>query len=202
MSNQSTKAKRFKALVKALRIAMTIIGWTCAATACLGALAAATIAFIPSQDLGAYGQARPSADAPRAAVNLKILDFELDVEPGMPRQPIILASLLACLPYLAWTGLVAFLLGTMLKRAEAGIPFHADNAKTLGWLALAAICKPAAGMIGGNASKAVLNAGLGLDLGYVFNYDISALLGGLLILVLAGVFRYGAELQHDLDGTV
>lgn len=95
-------------------------------------------------------------------------------------------------------------LGRIIDSVSAGEPFHADNAHRLsrmGWLSVGAhvIAVILAGLSKWFKPFAE-KAGDHLDLG--FNVELTGILLTLILFILARVFKRGAEMREELEGTV
>jgi len=189
------KAIAFKRTSRVLAQCMQVLGWFLLAAAGIALIGSLITALLPSDILGRLREGQ-------AGKRLKILDSEFELPPGTPHKPIVLSILLTILPMCVWTGAVSLLIAGILGLVGAGRPFDNSNARRLSWLAVLAALEPLMEMAAGLAGKGVLAAALGLHSSIAVSGNVSWSLVLLLLLVLSGVFRYGAELQSDVDATV
>lgn len=125
----------------------------------------------------------------------------VSVNVGESSGNVTLAAVLAML-FGAAVGeaLIALLFGQMykvLKSAEDGSPFRAENVRrveNIGWLAIAL---PVVGLI-----TSVLVKLLGSPDAFEISVDLTSAVMGLLVLCLSQFFARGVELEQDVDGLV
>lgn len=118
----------------------------------------------------------------------------------------VLAILLAIegLLYIAFRFLLE--LRGIIRSVDAGDPFQPENADRLsrmGWLTVAAygVALPV-GVLAGWIQRVTERAGGELDFNSDFNIDGGGILLILVLFILARVFRQGAAMRADLEGTV
>ncbi|EEG78935.1 DUF2975 domain-containing protein [Dethiobacter alkaliphilus] len=127
---------------------------------------------------------------------------EQSTDPGVSRT-VVAGILYSVVVYSAVYGLVLFFLSGVLKSVEKGTPFIRQNARRLTSIGIVFIVGSVfAGVTQAAAAYAIIQA---LDLAALsVNYSVNSnmILTGLLMLILSGVFRYGAYLQEEYDATL
>lgn len=104
---------------------------------------------------------------------------------------------------LSWS-LILRQLRSILKTVERNRPFTEENARrisVIGWiLVVGSVVFSVAKAIAGEVAVRALDVVPGMTV--TFQWDVSLALAGFCLLILAGVFRYGAYLQEEYDTTV
>jgi hypothetical protein len=104
---------------------------------------------------------------------------------------------------------VVLLVLSFLRRIFAslvdGHPFTMDNARRIRWIAITVLCGEVAGSVVVFITQRYIRSNFesqGLTLNADLALDLSTIFVGLVLLVLAELFRIGSELQIDKDLTV
>ena len=91
----------------------------------------------------------------------------------------------------------------MLREVEEGRPFSQTNAKRLAKMGILLFISSVLYPIGqGVMMNTMINAAGCYDLGVKFSPDTSMIFIGILLFILAGIFRYGSYLQDEYDATL
>lgn len=94
-------------------------------------------------------------------------------------------------------------LTALLRRAESGRPFSPDSAKNLVSMGVILIVSCLAIKVGEQVMLRTIMQITGLsDVSIHFASDSDMILAGILLFVLAGIFKYGKYLQDEYDATV
>lgn len=186
----------FKKLTKMIRIVLQCFYWASIATGVLCLVGFIALQFISDKYLMSNGNAGFTLsldgmiryDAGDKAVNLA----------GVYQSITIMAALLSA-------GLAVFLrqLYTLLKTIEGDTPFTAENTrrlKIMGFILLIyAFLAPGAGVL---VASSMTHAFTAENISVVYSVNINLLFSGFVLLILAGVFRYGSFLQSEYDTTL
>ncbi len=116
---------------------------------------------------------------------------------------IFVAVSMLMISVLSWS-LILRQLRSILKTVERNRPFTEENARrisVIGWiLVVGSVVFSVAKAIAGEVVVRALDVVPGMTV--TFQWDVSLALAGFCLLILAGVFRYGAYLQQEYDTTV
>ncbi len=99
--------------------------------------------------------------------------------------------------------IIIYNLKLILKTVEDDHPFEKNNSKRLLIVAIVFIAGSIiSGITEGITAQAVIDTLKIKNASVVFTINVAMLLTGFLILILAGIFRYGSYLQSEYDTTV
>ncbi len=193
------KVKKFS---KGLRITMNVFFWASIAFITLTVIFAVAIKFLPKEYLSA-----------KYLINNHIsFDFNggLKYFPAQGYLPentdftrVIVSMIGTAFTYCLALSVIFKEIRDILKTVEMGIPFEKENAKRLSRIGSVLI----GGSILFNAMNGLVTVNIIKSLGiknfdFVLSPDLFILFTGLLVLILAGVFKYGSYLQNEYDTTL
>lgn len=119
-------------------------------------------------------------------------------------QTIVTQILFSAAAYACIFGGVLFFLSGILKNVENRLPFAPENARRISAMGVVFLVGSlVTGLAQAITAGSAIHA-LGLTEVMDVNYSINTpmLMNGLLMLILSGIFRYGAYLQEEYDATL
>jgi hypothetical protein len=195
MQNQG--AQSFLRLAQFMRVVAKIIFLFSLIVACLLAVASFIVAFVPAS---AFPSIKAS-DALRFNFGSP-WDVTVKIAAGISYKAIILSFCVAVVPLCAWCAAFFLHVKRILTSVSSGRPFSAASSRSLRSLAAAVGVYPFFLWASTGFLLAVFNAFSIQAPDFKFGYDFTYLVFAGLLLVLAGIFRYGEELQVEADATV
>lgn len=198
-------AKRIKSTAHVLRIFTLICFWASLAAAVLTAGVAIVLQiFSNSNTFTASDYQKIPFLTSGSSIDIgNTLRVNLSELPGADMIHVIIALMITVsicgfimLPFFKQLSL-------MLKSTENGLPFAAENAKRLSVMGIAIIVMSVVYRIGEyitmqSVLKTINAQGMTAQLGI----DTTGILMGVLLLILAGIFKYGSYLQEEYDTTL
>jgi len=193
------KVKRF---AKSLRIVMNVFYWSSVVAIIIAAVLLPLINFLPKDYLTAKHFLNSNA-------SFNFSFNGLQFSPGMSISenadftPVIMSILGFVFIYGFALSVIFKQVRNILKTVETGTPFEKDNTKRLS--------KIGAVLIIGSFLFNAMNGLVTINIiklfewnkySFVYSPDLFILFTGLLILILAGIFNYGAYLQNEYDTTL
>ena len=121
---------------------------------------------------------------------------------GLPIQAVLLAAavvVVACAVVVALAAMILVLVGRIVESARIGDPFVVKNATRLNTIGGLLLASQAVGLVAGIFVSALPKQ---LNLNFDFDVSLSGLFAALLVFVLAQIFRHGAMMREELEGTV
>lgn len=187
---------KFKRLTHSIRIVLQAFYWADIVAGVLCLLGFIALQFIP----GEYLTASENSGFSLTLNGLIRYGVESDnINVGTVYKSItIMAALLS-------VGIAYFLrqLNALMKNVEEGRPFEIENSnrlKVMGFLLLLySFVLPGADML---VASSMVHAFDIDNISVVYSVNISLLISGFVILILAGIFQYGSYLQSEYDTTL
>lgn len=199
--SQKAEVVQTRKMARTVGKIVNFLFWLLVFASVVSACAIVYVALLPAERLeGAAGAGSLSFTEP------KLFTFRVPLESltGAALRTIILviASMLM-ISCTSWSLILKQLLG-ILKTVERNRPFTEENARrisVIGWILVVgsvvfSIVKTVASEVAIRAIDVVPGVTV------TFQWDVSLALAGFCLLILAGVFRYGAYLQQEYDTTV
>jgi len=195
---QNEMKKRAREATRVLRILAQILFWLCVAGAGVCAAGGIVLLFVP----GDFLQGMPGG---RLSIELgDMLVYRL--HEGLSFQDMLplyrVSSFVISVCFLAGVFFI-HQMAQLLKAVEEGRPFTPDNAKRLTIMGLILIAFSIVYRIG---MFLILQTTLNLapipEMDVTLSLDMNGIFVGVLVLVLAAIFRYGSYLQDEYDATV
>lgn len=191
----------FKRLTHVLRVFSQILFWICAAAAVLIGIAAIILLFIPNDKfISVFGN---TGSLVLTLDGIIKYDFKYSAGSSILVKPMFNSILGMAAVSAALMVPIFNQLYKILKTVEEDKPFSIKNASRLSNIGIVLISGSflfkivqyfAASVVMDIINTAVVNVN--------YSVDITMLLIGLMLLVLAGVFKYGCHLQQEYDATV
>jgi hypothetical protein len=197
MLNMAQGAQSFLKLARFMRVVALIIFVFSLVLACLLAVASFVVGLIPSNSFPSTS----STDAFHFDFGSP-LDVAVNVAAGLSYKAIILAFCLGIAPLCVWCAAFFFHVKRILSSVSSGRPFSAASSRSLRSLAVNVGVYPFFIWASTGFLMAVFKAFSVQAPDFKFEYDFTYLVFSGLLLVLAGIFRYGEELQVEADATV
>ena len=203
MKNKNN-AERLKKITRALRLLIQVCFWASLAAAALAAVIGLVLVLFPgiySSFAGAFGYGKGEM-----VIELNdMLRYSIvpDVATAEKMKPAYLVIIFGA----AISGFILapflYQLKSILKSAEDNSPFDAGNAKRLTWMGMLIIVYSIVCQLGKFfALKTILDVVRIPDMTTNYNFDTGWIIMGLLLFILAGIFRYGSYLQEEYDATL
>lgn len=192
------KQEKFKRLATVLHKVMNVLFWVFIVAAVISALGSVVMAFMPA-DYFLSGNTRPLLLSLDNVIKYRLTPPVNRVSLKPIFQTVIVLSTAA---FTIMAILFKNLIG-ILKTVREDRPFARDNANrltTMGVILL--ISSVVANVIRAAMVLAIVNTLNIPNIEVNFSFDLTMLLMGLLLLILAGVFRYGSYLQEEVDSTL
>jgi hypothetical protein len=139
-----------------------------------------------------------------AALHLFAIPLPASVTGGLPIQAVLLAAamvIVACVVIVGLVAVILILVGRIVESASAGDPFVVKNAERLNGIGLLMLAIQVVGLVAHVMVDALPKA-IHAHLNFGFELSLSGLLSALLVFVLAQIFRHGAQMRDELEGTV
>lgn len=139
-----------------------------------------------------------------ASLGLFTIPIPASVTHGLPLQAVLLAGgmvVVACAVVVAMTAIILVLVGRIVDSARAGDPFVIKNANRLNAIGGMLVAIQVVGLVTGIAVSAFPKP-INHDLNFGFDVSLTGLFAALLVFVLAQIFRHGAQMREELEGTV
>lgn len=189
---------RFKKLAIILHTVVRILLWISVVAAVAGVIGSVVMAFIPASyfDTGNTRTLGLTMDS--------VIRYRLD-PPLTPvsLKPVFFTALIASIPAFVILALIFSNLAGILKTVEVEKPFAPENAKRLTVMGVVLLASSVLVNVLQAAVVYVMVTTLditNIDINY--NINTTMLFMGLLLLILAGIFRYGNYLQDEVDSTL
>ncbi len=135
-----------------------------------------------------------------------VIRFDLALNKIHPRQIQIIVGqiLFSVVTYAAIFGAVMFYLSGVLKNVEKRLPFARENARRISSMGLIFLVGSllTSSVQAGTANVVIHALGLTEMMGVNYSINTTMIMTGLLMLILSGIFRYGAYLQEEYDATL
>jgi len=192
---------RFKRLARVVRIIILVTFWVSVVAAGLSGLSALALEFLPD-DLFFY-----SRDGGTMWFTIDgMVKFRLD-SPGVAEVNVkpVLSTILLILPLvLAMLAVILHQLAGILRTVEEDRPFAVENASRLYIMGAVLVAGSFLWRLAQLVVvyQAITALRISDDVILTYTVDPSMLLGGFLLQILGGVFRYGNYLQQEYDATV
>lgn len=112
-------------------------------------------------------------------------------------------SMIGLLIYLGGAFVVLLFVGKLTKNLRDGItPFSEENIKYLKTIGYSLLGFAVAPSIVGGIIYLILDVGQKYQISYIYNFNLTTVLVGVLFLALIYIFEYGAKLQKESDETL
>ncbi len=192
---------KMKMLAKVLKNASIILFWVAAALFGIFLLVNFVLIFIPGKDL--ILPANLSGSFSGSLNGISIFRVNPQTNGNIMIKPVLQALFLWLTVGTAMVAVILFEVKRILKTVCEDNPFEKSNSKNLTVIACALIAGSLtvnifASRFASEVIKALQIANMSLG----YSIDLTLLLTGVLILILAGVFRYGNYLQEEVDSTL
>ena len=139
-----------------------------------------------------------------AVLGLFSIPLPVSVTGGLPIQAVLAAAamvIVACVVIVGLVAVILVLVGRIVDSARAGDPFVVRNAERLNGIGLLLLAIQGVGLIAGVMVEA-LPKPIHDHVSFGFDVSFSGLFAALLVFVLAQIFRHGAMMRDELEGTV
>lgn len=191
---------KFKRMSKTLRVVITVFFWAAIFLSALSLIAICIIALNPDSLLKLSNPGRISFYNGMGIANYRL-------EPNMygadKLKPVFLAIFSALLIWSFMFSIILRQVGHILKTVEKDCPFAEKNASRLTIIGVVLII---GSFVFNAAQSAIVYTMIQSfqipNLNFTLGLDVSMLTTGCLILILAGVFKYGSFLQQEFDSTL
>jgi FlaA1/EpsC-like NDP-sugar epimerase len=198
MNVEKTRLKRFAGIT---RIIIDVFFWI---TAVLGTVSLLFFiaTFFVSEDIFTVSEIQEGW-----SISITGGVIRYDIDPSLYSNINFRPFLQAILPTAVVTSLmfliIAYNLRLILKTVADDHPFEKSNSKRLLIIGIVFIAGSIiSGITEGITAQAVIDTLKIKNASAVFTINVAMLLTGFLILILAGIFRYGSYLQSEYDTTV
>jgi len=196
-----TRQVKMKMLAKILKNASIILFWVAAALFGIFLLANFVLIFIPGKDL--ILPANLSGSFSGSINGISIFRVNPQTNGNIMIKPVLQALFLWLTVGAAMVAVILFEVKKILKTVCADNPFEKSNSKNLTVIACALIVGSlTVNIFAARFASAVIKALQIANMSLGYSIDLTLLLTGILILILAGVFRYGNYLQEEVDSTL
>ena len=195
---------RLKSAASALRLLMQLCFWASLAAAVLTAVIGLALIAIP----GAYSLFAKPFSFSKGSPVIELNDMlRYSIDPGVvtveKMKPVYLAIIFR-------TSICGFIIApflyqlkSILKSAENSRPFEVKNAGRLTWMGAFIIAYSIVYRIGEYvALQTTLNVINVPDMTVNYTFNTSWVIMGILLFILAGIFKYGSYLQDEFDATL
>ncbi len=191
---------RMKMLARILNIICRVVFWVTTAGFALFLLASLVLLFIPAESVVINANTIGPLSVTLGSL---YLDFNPQVSGDILIKP-FLQALFAWISVSALlVSLILFRVKRILKSVVADHPFQKGNSKNLTAIAIilivASLIMP---VLQGRIFSAIIDALKISNINFSYSLDCTLLFTGILILILAGVFKYGNYLQEEVDSTL
>lgn len=189
---------RFKKLANLLHTVVRILFWITVVAAVAGVIGSVVMAFMPASYFN-------TGNTTSLALAMdSVIKYRLD-PPLTPvsLKPVFFTALLTSIPAFVLLALIFSNLAGILKTVKAEKPFAAENAKRLTVMGVVILASSV--LVNVLQAAVVLVMVTTLDIANIdinYNINFTMLFMGLLLLILAGIFRYGNYLQDEVDSTL
>lgn len=191
------KKIQVKRLAGALYTVFKVLYWFSLIAAAIFALGAVLVAFLPSE---LFITANP--ESWRLSLGSTI-SFSLSGLGVVSLKPVLLAILISCAVALPLLATIFWQLTGILKTVKEDRPFADENAKRLIIIGIVSLNASWITKVLETLTASVLISTFNIpNISIAFNIDLTMLFMGLLVLILAGVFKYGTYLQGEYDATL
>ena len=193
------KVKRF---AKSLRIVMNVFYWSSVIAIIIAAVLLTLIGFLPKEYLTAKHFLNGNGSFNFTFNGLQFSPGT-SISENADFAPVIMIILGFVIIYGFALAVIFKQIRNILKTVEAGTPFEKDNTKRLTIIGTVLII----GSFVFNAMNGLVTINI-IKLfewnkySFAYSPDLFILFTGLLILILAGIFNYGAYLQNEYDTTL
>jgi hypothetical protein len=190
-----------KTLAKILRVICNVAFWVTTVGFVLFLLASVFISLIPTKDLVMSANTSGSLQANFGGTMM--FEFTPQTNGEIMIKPVLQALFLGISFAALLVSVVLFEVKRILKTVVADNPFEKGNSKNLVVIATALL----AGSIllpvfEGRIATTVIEALKISNINTSYSIDCNLLFTGVIILILAGVFQYGNDLQEEVDSTL
>jgi hypothetical protein len=190
-----------KILAKILRVICNVVFWITTVGFVLFLLASVFISLIPAKDLVMSATTSGSLQANFGGTMM--FEFTPQTNGEIMIKPVLQALFLGISFGALLVSVILFEVKRILKTVVADNPFEKGNSKNLVVIATTLL----AGSIllpvfEGRIATTVIEALKISNINTSYSIDCTLLFTGVLILILAGVFQYGNDLQEEVDSTL
>ncbi|MFZ5354094.1 MAG: DUF2975 domain-containing protein [Bacillota bacterium] len=192
---------KFKKMARVLRIILNICLWAGAAAGAAATIATMVFIFRPELLSGL-------AESGRMSVSLgfsEIVTYRLgsDILDASKFRPVLYTIVPAIAILLAMYVIIVKQIVDILKTIERDCPFAEENSKRLGIIGTVMLVGSVVFNITQSAMATAVIMSYNIpNFDVKYSIDKNMLLMGLLVLILAGVFKYGSFLQNEYDSTL
>ena len=191
------KQETVKGLAGTLYIIFKVFFWAAIIFAAAFALGALVTVFLPSDLLKTA-----NIEAMRLSLGSTI-SFSLGDLGVVSFKPVLLAILISCAVALPLLATIFWQLTGILKAVKEDRPFADENAKRLIIIGIVSLNASWVTKVLETVTASVIMKTFSIpNITIGFTIDITMLFMGLLVLILAGVFKYGSYLQGEYDATL
>jgi hypothetical protein len=191
------KQDRFKGLAGILYVIIKVFFWAAIIFTAAFALGALLTVLSPN-DLMKVA----NTESLRLSLGSTI-KFTIDNLGNLDFKPVLLAILISCAVAFPLFAAICWQVAGILKTVKEDKPFAEENAKRLMIIGIILInASWILQVIEAVTASVAITAFSIPNISIAFNIDLTMLFMGLLVLILAGVFKYGSYLQGEYDATL
>jgi hypothetical protein len=191
--------KKFKRFTHYLNIAMKVLFWFCIIAVTIAVIGSLVISFIPEQRFVMI----QDGNSFLAITMDEIISYNLKLQGTVNIKSTIISIILGASVVTALLAAIFRQISLILNTVETDNPFDLQNSKRISIIAIIMI-------VGAFIARAVeyivfytiITSHSIQNIHLTYKPDTASILVGMLLLVLAGVFRQGSYLQNEYDSTL
>lgn len=201
MVSKEMSQEKVRRMARILRIVVQVFFWFCIVAVALGGIAVLVILFVPETAFMITGDTRPGFSL--TVDGMVRYQVDSQVETDLCIKPVVQA--VSTMAVLLLAGLAGMFqqLRDVLRTVEEDRPFVKENSRRIRIIGVILIFGSLVyDVAGGYVASSIIHAMNIPNMSVNFSVDMFMLLTGFMMLVLAGVFRYGSFLQEEYDSTL